>query len=170
MPQNVLNQLIEVALAIILGIKLGLIFDFFRILRSLVKRKNKKIFELVTFCSDVLFFFLSFVLSFSFLLETNMGVVRLYVLLAEVAGFFAYIKTASKIIVPLTEKLISLANKILRPVFMIFLKIARFLFIPLLFVKKIFNKLIKKYKFILKRHHMMLYNCGIGDRSSQEEK
>ena len=170
LPQNVNEQLLELAFAALLGLKLGLIFDFFRLIRNHTTRKNKKLYSLVTFVCDVLFFFFSFVFSFGFILETNMGIVRFYVLLSELFGFLLYIKTLSKIIFPFAEKLLSLIIKAFRPVFMIFIKIIHFLFIPLIIFKNYFSKLTKKCKFILKKQYIMLYNNHVGNSSSQEEK
>lgn len=149
---------------LLLGVKLGLFLDALILIRNFFLKKHKAITGIIYFIFDFSFFFFSFVFSFKYLFNLNMGIARVYFFLAELLGFLVYKKTISIFIYPIFEFLLSALEKIFSPIFLILKKILRILMLPLIFVAKIINKLIKKYKFILKKYNIMLYNYCIGKK------
>lgn len=145
----------------LLGAVLGVIYDIFRILRISFKNGS-----FLIFLEDALFFFICAILTFCFMLTTNDGQVRFFILLGEGIGFILYhctigvlVMKISKLIIRFIGRLFSLLYKILLAPFV---RLFRFLFrkcSPLF--KKISGnckKIKKKAKFNLKERRIVLYN------------
>ena len=88
------------------GTLLGLVYDFFRLIRLLTADRKHAV-----FLQDLLFLVVSAFLTVLFLLVVNHGSLRLYILLAMAAGFFAYYSTLSRVIMPLGRLLFHLLRK-----------------------------------------------------------
>ena len=79
--------------SMILGVELGLIYDFFKIDRIVFKRKS-----FFVFLQDILFWLIAAFEFFSFSVVFSNGQIRGYLLLGSILGFFIYRLTFSKII------------------------------------------------------------------------
>ena len=92
-------QLYELFLCGGMGFLLGGGYDVFRLLRACARNK------LVTVVADVLFCLLSGLVGFLFCLAVTDGILRVYVFLGFIMGFFAYRYTVGKWTVTLFIKL-----------------------------------------------------------------
>lgn len=150
------------------GFALGIVYDFFFIIRNLVSKR-----KWVTFVCDTLFTVLASVMSFLLLLIITDGQIRAYVILGEIIGFFVYYFSLGVFIVKLCERI----TRIIRSVFAFFKRILLFIFkvifAPFRFIfsffgrffKKIYEKtrknakkVAKKSKFLLQVDNALLYN------------
>lgn len=78
-------QMIIFAFSCILGAGLGILYDIFRIIRMVINSKSIGI-----FIEDVIYFILSGVITFIFVLKINSGESRFYILAGEGIGWIAY--------------------------------------------------------------------------------
>lgn len=78
----------------IIGLILGIIFDFFRVLR-----KNIKTSDTVTFIEDFLFIIISLILITIGILKLNNGIIRFYLFIGIFFGILTYSLTISKLCV-----------------------------------------------------------------------
>lgn len=72
------------------GFIVGLLYDFFKVFRTVVLRSKKGI-----FIQDILFFLIIAVITFLFLLSINGGRFRFYIFVALAVGFAVYFFTFS---------------------------------------------------------------------------
>jgi len=121
---------------ILLGIIIGIIFDFFRALRKVKKYNDKYI-----YIQDIIFFTLIGILLATFLIYNLEIELRVYLFFAIFLGIIIYATTISNYIVIFFVRIIELSNKIVS-----------FIFLPLFLYKDIFvtifdffNKKTKKY-------------------------
>ena len=157
--------------ALVFGMALGLVYDIFRIFRIMVRcSKTAVLFQ------DIFFFLICALSTFLFLLYTNSGEIRLFVLIGEVLGAVFYyftigtlvIKSAAVVIKAVRAALRFLARLIYRPVrFLVLLVLRPFLAV----VKKTGNLLTNKAKTIKSHLHVskrMVYN--LKSRTNQNRK
>lgn len=128
--------------SVFLGAFLGLIFDFFKILRLSIKHKN--FFVLV---EDILFFAISALLTYCFMINVSFGQIRFFIILGELIGFVFYKICFSNILVKFFVFIISIVKRTLCFVFKsVFLKIVLLpiynIFYNIVF-KKVFLRVIK---------------------------
>ncbi len=95
--------------SILAGVLTGIIFDFYRTFRGF-----ENIHKLLIIIEDILFWILSGILIFIFLLYTNQAVIGLYVYLWMALGIYLYMKFISKIFTNMQYKLISNISKVIR--------------------------------------------------------
>lgn len=95
--------------SILAGVLTGIIFDFYRTFRGF-----ENIHKLLIIIEDILFWILSGILIFIFLLYTNQAVIGLYVYLWMALGIYLYMKFISKIFTNVQYKLISNISKVIR--------------------------------------------------------
>ena len=88
-----MSQVMIFLFSAVLGAVLSLLFDFFRVCNALLKVNLKRI-----FFEDVLYFVLSAVITFLYMLVTNMGEIRFYIIWGEVLGWIIYRITIGKLI------------------------------------------------------------------------
>ena len=81
------------------GVIIGLLFDFFRILRRSFKTSN-----IITYFEDVLFWILTGVLILYNIWYFNNGEIRIYMFLGIIMGVLIYMLTLSNIIISLLSK------------------------------------------------------------------
>lgn len=115
------NQAYMFFVSIIIGMIIGLIFDFFRLLRKIFNHKNKFV-----YIEDILFWLISTFISFYILLHKNNLEFRFYLLLGILLGLVFYFLCISHIVVT------------------IILKIIEFLAKPILFISKLLSPHMKK--------------------------
>ena len=111
------------------GLLIGLLFDFFRILRRAIKTS-----DFITYIEDALFWILTgFIILYSIFIYNN-GEIRLFMFLAMIVGILIYWIFISKSILNISLSIINFVKK----VFFIILNIIK---IPFNFFIKIIKKL-----------------------------
>ena len=85
------NQMKIFAVFILDGLLIGLLFDFFRIIRKTIKTPN-----IITYIQDIIFWILTGIVIIYTIFVYNNGQIRLYMFLAIVIGVLIYFITISK--------------------------------------------------------------------------
>ena len=111
------------------GIFIGLIFDFFRILRKTFKTIN-----LITNIEDIIFWILTGLSIIFCMYKFADGNIRLFMFFGLVSGFSLYMLILSNIIIKITTTFILVIKKIIKKTIKIFL-------IPLKILRNIIDKL-----------------------------
>ena len=96
------------------GVIIGLLFDFFRILRKSFKTPN-----LITYIQDILFWIFTGISIVYFLYNYSDGNIRFFLFIALILGFLLYILTISKYIICIFVNIIIFCKKILIHIFII---------------------------------------------------
>ena len=78
-------QFLTFGYSCLLGVILGIIYDIFRILRMIINSKS-----ITMFVQDVIYFVISGIITFVFVLEFNSGESRFYILAGEAVGWILY--------------------------------------------------------------------------------
>lgn len=118
----------------VLGAFLGIVFDFFRVIRIIKKHST-----VAVFIEDVLFIIFSFMCIFIYTMEKARGEIRFFIFLGAFLGFILYIEIVGNFIVNVIKKIVLFIKSVLRKIYIKILKpIANF------FVK-IAQKIIVKY-------------------------
>lgn len=120
------------------GVVIGLLFDFFRILRRSFKTSN-----IITYFEDVLFWILTGVLILYNIWYFNNGEIRIYMFLGIIMGVLIYMLTLSNIIISLLSKILNSIVKVLELPFRTLFSIFHKFFTVIM---KIFNNFPKKLK------------------------
>mgnify|MGYP004529929261 CR=1 FL=1 len=120
------------------GVEIGILFDFFRILRRAIKTGN-----IVTYIQDILFWVLTGILVLYNIWYFNNGEIRIYMFLGIIIGGLIYMSTLSNIFVKLFTKILSTIIKVLEIPFKTIITILRKI-ITIIF--EFFTKNIKKIK------------------------
>ncbi len=118
----------------IIGIIIGLIFDFFKVLRKSFKTK-----DIVTFIEDLLFLLISGTLIVLGIIKLNSGEVRFYLFLGMFFGILIYSLTISKLYVIILYEFVRICKKIIIFFAQIFFKLLQMF-------KNIFNYIFKQIK------------------------
>ena len=117
MSETLATQLLVFSYSCILGASLGLLYDFFRIIRMTINPRN-----IAMFVQDVIYFIISGLITFLFVLKFNNGEARFYILAGEGIGWIAYhitlgeiiYKCSGKVVKSLSFKIKLFTNKIMR--------------------------------------------------------
>ncbi len=127
------------------GVEIGILFDFFRILRRTIKTGN-----IVTYIQDILFWILTGILVLYNIWYFNNGEIRIYMFLGIIIGTLIYMSTLSNISVKLFTKILSMIIKALEIPFTTIITIFRKIIttILLLFTKNAKKLKIKKGNFV----------------------
>ncbi len=133
------NQAYIFFISIIIGLIIGFLYDFFRLLRKIVNHKNSTV-----YIEDFIFWLLSTFISFYILLHKNNLEFRFYLLLGIFLGLIFYFLCISHFVMNITIKAIKL---ILKPVKFI----AKLLYPHVKTVNKMRNKAIYKEKIYLQK-------------------
>ena len=120
------------------GVVIGILFDFFRILRRSFKTSN-----IITYVEDVLFWILTGVLILYNIWYFNNGEIRIYMFLGIIMGLLIYMLTLSNIIVSLFSKILKMLIRILEIPFKTIISIFHKI---ITIIIQIFNKFTKKIK------------------------
>lgn len=148
------NQAYLFFIFIINGILIGLLFDFFRILRRVIKTS-----DIITYIEDILFWILTgFIILYSIFVFNN-GQLRFYMFLGIVLGAFTYMLFISSYVIKINVKVISFLSKIVNiavtPFRFIFNKFRRIFIKPITFlfidIRKIFTNFVTKIQNIIRR-------------------
>ena len=120
------------------GVEIGILFDFFRILRRTIKTGN-----IVTYIQDILFWILTGILVLYNIWYFNNGEIRVYMFLGIIIGTLIYMSTLSNIFVKLFTKILSTIIKVLEIPFKTIITIFRKIITAIL---SFFTKNAKKIK------------------------
>ena len=146
------SHLLEFFGFLLIGVTLGIIFDFFRAYRKL---KKSSVFFVTL--QDIIFFIIATIiilLSIIFILDTE---IRFYIFLAIGIGIYLYIKIFSRFILKIIVKFYEVINNFLGLIFLpisliitLFKKIYQFL-------KKIIKKCCKKFLYVISILHKVIF-------------
>ena len=129
---------------------IGLLFDFFRILRKTIKTS-----DFITYLQDIIFWILSSIIIMYNIFTFNNGEIRLYLFLAILLGSLIYLLLVSKIIIKINLTCIKFFENILRKIILILKIPFSILFKPIEFIiintKHILAIFINKIEKILKK-------------------
>lgn len=103
------NQAYLFVIFIINGILVGILFDFFRILR-----KSFKTGDFITYIEDIIFWILTGILTLYFIFNYNDGEIRLYVFLGIILGILVYMLSISKYIIKFSVKIICFIKMVIK--------------------------------------------------------
>ena len=123
------NQAYLFGIFVINGIVIGLLFDFFRILR-----KSFKTNDFITYIEDILFWILAGIILLYSIFIFNNGEIRLFMFLAVLLGIIIYILSISSYIIKINVKIINCIKFII-------IKIWNIISIPFTYIIKILRKL-----------------------------
>ena len=127
------------------GVIIGILFDFFRILR-----KSFKTSDIITYLEDIIFWILTGFIVLYNIWYFNNGEIRLFMILGIIMGAIIYMLTLSNIIIKIFYEIINTLKKII-------LKLIKILELPLkpivlickkiyVIIRKIIGKFVKKRK------------------------
>jgi len=100
--QSLAVQALTFLYSMILGVALGATYDVFRILRMIINSRNISV-----FIQDVLYFILSGLMTFLFVLRINSGDSRFYILAGEGIGWILYHISFGEVIYRCSNKIVS---------------------------------------------------------------
>ncbi len=117
MQQTLTEQILIFLYSCLLGITLGLLYDAFRIIRMIINSMS-----IMIFFQDILYFIVSGIVTFIFILGFNSGDSRFYILAGEGIGWIGYHLTIGELIYRMSNKTVKafknllgkLKNKIMR--------------------------------------------------------
>jgi len=88
------------------GVAIGVLFDFFRILRRTIKTSN-----ILTYIEDILFWILTGLLVLYNIWYFNNGEIRIYMFLGIIMGVLIYMSTLSNILIKIFSKVLQVIIK-----------------------------------------------------------
>ena len=119
------------------GIIIGLLFDFFRILR-----RSFKTHDIVTYIQDVLFWILTGLLILYNIWYFNNGEIRIFMFLGIIMGILIYMSTLSNILIKISLKILRVIINVLELPFKTIIGIFSKIFTSL---RTFFTKITKKF-------------------------
>ena len=102
------NQAILFLIFSLNGIIIGLLFDFFRILRKSFKTSN-----IVTYIQDILFWIFTGITIILFMYNFSGGCIRLFMFIGMVLGLLIYFLTISKLVINVFVYILNMFKSIL---------------------------------------------------------
>lgn len=120
------------------GVAIGVLFDFFRILRRTIKTSN-----VITYVEDVLFWILTGLLVLYNIWYFNNGEIRIFMFLGIILGVLIYMSTLSNILINIFSKILQTIIRILEMPIKTILKILKRIMTTF---TTIFTKFTKKFK------------------------
>ena len=126
------NQAILFFIFIINGIIIGLLFDFFRILRKTFETK-----DFVTYIEDVIFWILTGTIILYSIFRFNNGEIRLFMFLGIIIGLTIYILCLSNHVIKVNVFLFKIMKKGIS-------KVVHIVLVPFSFIIKFFKKMFFK--------------------------
>lgn len=114
------------------GLIIGLIFDFFRILRKAIKTS-----DLLTYIEDALFWILTGLLILYSIFVYNNGEIRIFMFIAIIIGMVIYFSFISKLIIKANLTIINFLKKI-------FMALYNIIKIPFNIIYKLIKKIVIK--------------------------
>ena len=105
MNETLAMQLIIFGYSCVLGAGLGLLYDFFRIIRMMINPRN-----IAVFIQDIIYFIISGLITFLFVLGFNRGEARFYILAGEGIGWIIYHITLGEVIYKCSGRVVKSLN------------------------------------------------------------
>lgn len=124
----IMNQVYLFFIFIANGVLIGILFDFFRILR-----KSFKTSDIVTYIEDFLFWILTGFSILYFMFVFNNGEIRLFMFLGIAVGITLYMLIFSSFLIKINVTIITFLKKVIS-------KIIGIILIPFKFIKRLFFK------------------------------
>ena len=103
---SLLSQICIFFCSLIFGLVLGIVFGMFRIFDIVTGASLKQV-----FIEDILYFIIIGILTFLFMLVTNKGEFRVYIIFGELIGFSLYHFTLGKVVIRFLKKVIYFLKK-----------------------------------------------------------
>ena len=119
------------------GVAIGILFDFFRILRRTIKTSN-----IITYIEDVLFWILTGLLILYNIWYFNNGEIRIFMFLGIIMGILIYMSTLSNILIKISLKILRVIINVLELPFKTIIGIFSKIFTSL---RTFFTKITKKF-------------------------
>ena len=142
----ILNQGYLFFIFVLNGCLIGIIFDFFRILR-----KSFKTSDIITYIEDILFWILTGISILYFIFVFNNGEIRLFMFLGIAVGITLYMLIFSSFFIKINVTIILKKKKII-------IKILKIILIPFKFIKKTFFKPISFIFINIRKNFTNLFN------------
>ncbi len=139
--------------ALFLGGVLGCIYDVFRITRLAFVLPS-----LLVLLEDLLFFLMSSIILFNYLLQSSSGQIRYFILVGVALGWTIYYFTAGRAVMALASRSIHLIKSLIRLILSPFVWVLRQLEGMTKTVGKALRHLTGKLKIGLKLRILMMYN------------
>jgi spore cortex biosynthesis protein YabQ len=111
MITSLINQVRLIAFSLLAGVITGVFFDIYRLIRGF-QNPNK----FLTVVQDLLFWVLTSIVIFVFLMYTNEGYINFYVYVCLIVGVYLYLKRLSKVFINVQYKLLKFNGKAFRVV------------------------------------------------------
>ena len=111
MITSLINQVRLIAFSLLAGMMTGVFFDIYRLIRGF-RNPNK----FLTIIQDLLFWTLTSIVVFVFLMYTNEGYINFYVYVCLIIGAYLYLKLFSRVFIKLQYKLLKFHGKFFRVV------------------------------------------------------
>ncbi len=130
----------------IVGVTIGILFDFFRIIRKTIKTN-----DFFTYIEDILFWILTGIIIIFSMYYFCDGELRFFMVIGIVLGAIIYLLTISRYVIKISIFFINIIKKIIiNPIYAIIRffkkKILRHIFIICINFRKNFIGILKKYK------------------------
>ena len=142
----IISQVYLFLIFIVNGILIGILFDFFRILRKSFKTK-----DIITYIEDLLFWILAGTSILYFIFVYNNGEIRLFMFLGIAIGLVLYMLIFSSLFIKINVSIITFLKNI-------FIKIFTIILIPFKFLKKMFFKPISFIFINIRKNFTNIYN------------
>lgn len=126
------NQAYLFIIFVINGVLIGLLFDFFRILRRSFKTN-----DFMTYVEDIIFWILTGLIILYSIFTFNNGEIRFFMFLAILLGIIIYMLSLSSYVIKINVKIIITIKNIIRKIFGILIFPIKTI---LVFIRKIFFK------------------------------
>lgn len=111
MITSLINQVRLITFSLLSGILTGVFFDIYRLIRGF-ENPNK----LLTIIQDFLFWTLTSIVIFIFLMYTNEGYINFYVYVCLIVGVYLYSKVLSRVFINVQYNLLKFNGKVFRVV------------------------------------------------------
>lgn len=128
---SLIDQVKLIIFSLLSGIITGLFFDIYRLIRGF---ENPK--KILTIIQDLLFWTLTSIVVFIFLMYTNEGYINFYVYVCLIIGVYLYLKLLSRVFIKLQYKSLKFNGKLFRVTRNVILYPANLLFYKLKIKKK----------------------------------
>jgi len=159
----VTNQAYLFLIFIVNGILIGLLFDFFRILRKTFETK-----DFITYIEDFLFWVLTGIILLYSIFTFNNGEIRLFMILAVLLGVTMYMIFISSYIIKINVAIINFIKNIIRTIFNVLIIPFKFLYNLL---KKLFIKPISFFTINIRKFSTKIFkNININYKNIKKPK
>jgi spore cortex biosynthesis protein YabQ len=109
MITSLINQVRLITFSLLAGMMTGVFFDIYRLIRGF-RNPNK----FLTIIQDLLFWTLTSIVVFIFLMYTNEGYINFYVYVCLAIGVYLYLKLLSKVFIKVQYKLLKFNGMVFR--------------------------------------------------------